>query len=404
MTGKSMTVRAVADTLEEAFAQALGRIPDHADVVEKNELVAPDLKTITVEASDEHAASLRAESRAKSELGDDATVKSLTLTVAGRQGFLGVGKQPNQYEAEILRKALVEVVYRSIPPNVEELKAAGNVEGLLKALGYQEDDAIRRAALTALSEMGHGQDAVRALGNMNDAQALTLLKQALKDSDAKVRVAAIQALGKTEDSSVRRLLLKALKDSDPNVRKTALQSLARTNNARTVKELVMALGDPNWGVRNQAVHSLGTMGASAVKPLIATLEHEDKDVRTLAINALGKIGDARAVKALTGVLDDADPDVRKEVPTALGNIAATARLRKDTTVTMQIANLLVRTLKKGDSATRHETVVALQLLSGQDFGDDVDRWNQWTIEAMANQIVSELGKDQNRSVDSVFRW
>jgi hypothetical protein len=404
MTGKSTTVRAVADTLEEAFAQALDKVPDNAAVLEKKEVVAPDLKTITVEALDEHAASLRAQSRATSELGHDATVKSLALTITGRQGFLGVGKKPNQYEAEILRKAVVEVVYRIIPPDVEKLKATGNVEGLIKALGYQEDDAIRQAALTALSAMGHGQDAVKALEKMNDAQAFTLLKQALKDSDAKVRVSAIQALGKTEESSARRLLLKALQDSDANVRKTAIQFLARTNNARTVKELVTALGDPDWAVRNQAVHSLGGMGASAVKPLITSLEHEDKNVRTLAINALGKIGDARAVEALTRVLDDADPDVRKEIPMALGNIAATARLQRNTTVTMQIANLLVRTLKKGDSATRQETIVALQLLSGQDFGDDVNRWNQWTIEAMANQIVSEFQKDQGNSVDSVFRW
>jgi HEAT repeat protein len=404
MTGKTMTVRAVADTLEEAFAQALDKVPDNAAVLEKKEVVAPDLKTITVEALDEHAASLRAQSRATSELDHDATVKSLTLTITGRQGFLGVGKKPNQYKAEILRKAVVEVVYRIIPPNVEELKGTGNVEGLIKALGHQEDDAIRQAALTALSAMGHGQDAVKALEKMNDEQAFTLLKQTLKDSDAKVRVSAIQALGKTEDSSVRRLLLKALKDSDANVRKTAIQFLARTNNARTVKELVTALGDPDWAVRNQAVHSLGGMGASAVKPLIATLEHEDKNVRTLAINALGKIGDARAVEALTRVLDDANPDVRKEIPMALGNIAATARLQRDTTVTMQIANLFVRTLEKGDSATRQETIVALQLLSGKDFGDDVNRWNQWTIEAMASQIVSELQKDQGNSVNSVFRW
>jgi HEAT repeat protein len=249
--------------------------------------------------------------------------------------------------------------------------------------------------------MGHGTDAAKALGKMKDAQAARLLKQMLKDPDGSVRVSAIQALSKSKDASVRKLLIQALKDPDPNVRKTAIPLLARTHNARTVKELVTLFGDPDAAVRGQAVHSLWTIGAPAVQALITALEHEDKNVRTSAIHALGRIGDVRAVKALNAVLDDADPDVRKEVPMAVGNIAATAKLQGDSTATIQVANVLVRALEKGDSATRQETIMTLQLLSGQDFGDDVRGWRQWLIDAQVAEMLSEFPKDEGKSV---FRW
>lgn len=40
------------------------------------------------------------------------------------------------------------------PPNVEKLKAKGNVKGLIKALGYEKDATIRQAADEVLGEIG----------------------------------------------------------------------------------------------------------------------------------------------------------------------------------------------------------------------------------------------------------
>ena len=40
------------------------------------------------------------------------------------------------------------------PPNVEKLKAKGNVKGLIKALDYKKDASVRRAAAKALGKSG----------------------------------------------------------------------------------------------------------------------------------------------------------------------------------------------------------------------------------------------------------
>lgn len=368
MTGKTMTVKAVADTLEEAFAQARAKVPDNTVVLEERELASPSSKTITIEAFDEQTASWSAKSQATSEFGNTAIVKDLTRTLMGQKGFFGIGKKPHQYEAELVRRAAVEIDYRTIPPNVEELRATGDVEGLARALNYREDDAICQAALTALSEMGHAKDAVKALKMIQGPHVVELLAQVLKDSDADVRILAVQ-------------------------------ELAKDKQIQAIKAIIAALNDPDSRVRNQAAHSLQTIGTPAVRPLIAALKHKDKNVRESAINALGNIGDAQVLKALIGALGDKDPDVRKAVPMALGNSAALLRNQQGGSLApiSQAANALVSVLGKGDRVTRDQIVMTLTLLSGEDYGYDVVRWKLWAEKlssAVVNQILSktDVGK------------
>jgi HEAT repeat protein len=403
MNDQTATVRGIADTTEAAFTKALGVLPAYAEVVEKNEIVAPASKTLTLEAADENTAQTQAQSRAASEYGPDAIVEHLALATAGRKGFLGLGARPDQYEARIARRAVVEVVYRIVPPDVQALQAAGDVEGLLQALHYRADPKLRRAALAALSETGHGQEAVRALKQKKDETSVALLKQALKDPQGEVRASALQALASTQETSARKLLLKALEDADPGVRKTAIQYLARTPNARTITELVAALADPDAAVRKQAVHSLGRVGAPAVKSLIAALQAPEVDVRTHAVEALGQIGDARALKPLVAVLDEGEAEARQAVPMALGNIAATARLRGEADLTLQVANALIGTLERKDPAARLEAIVTLQLLSGEEYGDDVERWKQWRTKQIAKRVMAKVQGDQARPSGSPFR-
>lgn len=65
---------------------------------------------------------------------------------------------------------------------IEDMRAKGDVEGLIKALKDKSWD-VRR-------------DAVRALGGIKDARALEPLIKALKDKNSDVRDAAEEALEK----------------------------------------------------------------------------------------------------------------------------------------------------------------------------------------------------------------
>ncbi len=67
------------------------------------------------------------------------------------------------------------------PPNVEKMKARRYVKGLIKALGYPNDDKIRSGA-------------ARALGEIGDVSAVEPLITALKDGNWDVCLAAAEAL------------------------------------------------------------------------------------------------------------------------------------------------------------------------------------------------------------------
>jgi HEAT repeat protein len=67
-------------------------------------------------------------------------------------------------------------------PNVQKLSAKRDVQGLIKALGYEKDEQIRHAAALALGQIG-------------DPRALEPLIAASHDSDPDVRQAAVEALG-----------------------------------------------------------------------------------------------------------------------------------------------------------------------------------------------------------------
>lgn len=110
LDGKPKTVKAFADTIESAFAKE-GEIPSNAVIVEKKIISSPAKKVMTVESFDEQNARTQLESR----IGKTETIKvlSLTMTLAGKRGFLGIGKKPNQYEAQMLQQAIVEITYKT---------------------------------------------------------------------------------------------------------------------------------------------------------------------------------------------------------------------------------------------------------------------------------------------------
>jgi hypothetical protein len=259
------------------------------------------------------------------------------------------------------------------PPNIEKLREKGDIKGLIKALGYQKDAAVRQAATEALVEIG--------------ASAVEPLITALEDStacDAAIEVLTgiglpavgpliaaarrwdsdkleSQAFGyDEEDGQMMEVDLapntdtKALelgevpptgwawvwKDPDAYPEETgytlycvslmdemearALTAVARVLGrigAPAVEPLLSALKDDDWRVRVGAARALGRIGDSrAVKPLLSALKDDDWHVRVAAATALGRIGDSRAVEPLIGALKDPGGPVRQSAAMALGQL------------------------------------------------------------------------------------
>ena len=215
------------------------------------------------------------------------------------------------------------------PPNVEKMRAKGNVMGLIKALGYQKDWQTGLAAASALGELKDGraveplvavlkdgyylqrETAARALGEIGDARAVAPLVAVLGDDYSTVRGAASQALVRIGAHAVEPLVA-ALKDSDSDVRVAAAQGLAGIGlppDLRTQAWHAVILGD--W---ERAI----ALGSVAVEPFFAALRDSDEDVRKAAAQGLAGIGlspDPRALALHAVILGEWERAI------ALGSVA-----------------------------------------------------------------------------------
>lgn len=109
--GSEETVSATGENTDEAFRKAESKLPAGSQVTRKDELKPAQEKSIIVEAFDEDSA----RSQLMKQCGINCTIKSLDMTVAGKRGFLGFGRKPNQFTSRVLLQACVEIRYKRMP-------------------------------------------------------------------------------------------------------------------------------------------------------------------------------------------------------------------------------------------------------------------------------------------------
>jgi HEAT repeat protein len=137
--------------------------------------------------------------------------------------------------------------------------------------------------------------------------------------DAHIRKSAAASLGRLKSVESLRPLAYALFYDDGLVREAAIEALVKIGDARAVGPLIAVLKD--WRVRTMAASALGELGdPRAVEPLIAVLKEGEGDSRLAAAAALGQLGDARAVEPLIAALRHRASEVRKAATEALDGV------------------------------------------------------------------------------------
>ena len=214
------------------------------------------------------------------------------------------------------------------PPNIAQMEAKRDAQGLIKALAYK-DVAIRIAAADALAPL-------------KDPLAVEPLAALLKDDDTRVRLASVAALAARGGFRVVDPLVTAMEDRDPEVRSAAetavfrrlmtdpdqdtrratATALGRIHSADAVEPLIKAVMDADESVRAASIKALHAIGdVAAVLPLIMVLAHEQVRLRATgrssliveraASQALDALCDARAIESLQAALAHSDFDVRE---------------------------------------------------------------------------------------------
>ncbi len=185
--------------------------------------------------------------------------------------------------------------------------------------------------------------AAGALGFGERDDVLGVLIDVVKnDPDVEARKGALWGLGVhgSEQTPVDPIIA-VLSDPDAELRLMAMGALSkclrRNNDRGALPRVLELLADPDWKVRGQAALVLATVGRKdTIKPIIERpLKDENPIVRLHAVGALQVISEEESIDPLIGALTDPDPRV-------------------------------------SDTAQR-----ALEILTGQKFGKEPEKWDFW---------------------------
>jgi HEAT repeat protein len=196
----------------------------------------------------------------------------------------------------------------------------------LGAALHDPDIAVREAAVMAIAEFrtpimveeilsllaGSNEPldyaVVKALGMMAATSAETALIDYLQSGNASRRVeyALLETFGKIGAKSASALIRnRYLSSPDPDVRRLAVETLGLLGDRNSIEAVEAALSDGHWSVRVAAVHVLANLGGIGEIPLLlAAMKDADPMVRKHAIQALGDIRNISTLPALIHELTD----------------------------------------------------------------------------------------------------
>lgn len=235
------------------------------------------------------------------------------------------------------------------PPDIDTLKANGDIKGLIKALNYQKDPSVCRNAISALSQIG--KPAVKPL---IDAIEIHANKYPVNLS---MRLAISEALRQIGEPAIEPLNEAFKRNKDVHVRGFIIGVLERIG-APAIEALIKELDSHDPGNRRVAIIALARIGEPAVESLLIALKNTS--VHSLfgsnewyaqawyAAQALGEICDTRAVEPLISALQDENKGMRKSAADALVKMYHSGKIDQQTKSKILAV--------KGDMAKKHHDI------------------------------------------------
>lgn len=150
--------------------------------------------------------------------------------------------------------------------------------------------------------------------------------------------------------------------------------------------------------RLHATDLLGKLPSEySVNGLGIAAKDDEVDVRITACRSLGEIADRNALMKLREIINsDSDKDVQIAATRALGNIRSPETLAS-----------LKEALASKHPALQISATESLAKLTGQDFGRDVPKWEQYlaagrgSIEAKTQEKTASFGESLNKTIQRV---
>ncbi len=232
-------------------------------------------------------------------------------------------------------------------------------------------------------------EAIHVLDKLDRVSAAELLLDATQDPQFPVRQAALEVLGGYKSSEVKELLRKVAgeeKGGKPGRRAAALEALGRIGDPAAAPIAVKCLEASDFELKRASATALGRIGAAeAVAALAAFLATADPPLQTAALDALALIRKPEGcVAAVLPLLDSKEWQVRSSAIQCLGKLRV-----------KEAVEPLIERLRKDEGRLREEAMLALQSTTGFEYGEDADQWQKWWDGVKANFVLptdAELAK------------
>jgi HEAT repeat protein len=222
----------------------------------------------------------------------------------------------------------------------DKLRYAPAADILFDLLDHQYDD-VKEAGLDACVAIGgddmqerfrklfNGLDpvkrlmAVYALGKIDAAANMDLLKSAMEDENPEIRKHALKAVAsQCHESDVwTGLLAPRLMDENRDVRQTVVELMGQCFCPEIIPHLRSALTDEDDWVKVRALEVIGQHRISeAIPDVVAHLDNPNKLIAIRAIECLGSIGGTAAFQALLSISGSEDYELMEAAEAAIARI------------------------------------------------------------------------------------
>ena len=163
--------------------------------------------------------------------------------------------------------------------------------------------------------------AALALDRLDSFQDIDQIIRGIESNNRAQRVKSIFAMGYIKSSAVFPHLVSLLKDPDPDIRSAAVQVLGKKAHPKSLNSLVKHLKDPSPAVRVHTAEALGNFRDERLVPYLSSLlSDQDEQLVISAAKALGSIGASGCVEPLTTLTKDVRTTVRLAAVKALGEL------------------------------------------------------------------------------------
>jgi HEAT repeat protein len=212
----------------------------------------------------------------------------------------------------------------SAAPDVEALTKGGDAGGLVRALKFKKDAAVRRAAAEALG----GVLDFKKCFQWTDLEICMIGLQNVEPQKRRAFIAEhLLAMNEKDPARANKALASALGDADPEVRANAARAIGRIwCSQQTVKSFLYSY--ERWFPPDQFLGisysiSAARSGAPILDALIRGLQDAADKVRIAAAEALAAAREKPAIPALSAAAEkDPNPEVREAAGRALASLDA----------------------------------------------------------------------------------